>query len=67
MDRIALEEIGIHPGIAEVVDSHNLDILRAALGDGAQDEAADAAEAVDGKTNGHALSPILDDFCCPTF
>ena len=38
---------------AQVVDRHHLDVLAAMLDDRAQDEAADAAETVDGDANGH--------------
>src|SRR6185312_7647478 len=38
---------------AEIVDADDFDVLAAALGDGAQDVAADAAETVDGNAYSH--------------
>jgi len=45
--RIVLEQMGVGLNRAEVVDGDDLDVLAAGFVDGAQDEAADAAETVD--------------------
>ncbi len=50
---IVAQQVGVGLDRAEVVDADDFDILAAAFGDGAQDVAADAAEPVNGNTNGH--------------
>ena len=51
--RVIAEQVGVGLDRTQVVDRHDLDVLAAVLDDGAKDEAADAAEAVDGDANGH--------------
>ena len=43
--------VGFHR--AEIVDADDLDVRALGLGDGAQDVAADAAEAIDGNADSH--------------
>jgi hypothetical protein len=48
VDAVALEQHGVRLGVGEVVDRDQLEVMVVALEDGAGDEAADAAETVDG-------------------
>ena len=50
---VIAEQVGVGLYRTQVVDRHDLDVLAAVLDDRAKDEAADAAEAVDGDANGH--------------
>jgi hypothetical protein len=45
--------VGVGLDRTQIVDRHDLDIATGVLDDGAQDQAADTAEAVDGDTDGH--------------
>ena len=47
------QQVGIGLDGAEIVDRHDLDVLAARFGDGAQDVATDATEAVDCHPNRH--------------
>ena len=51
MDGVELQQVGVGLDRAQVVDRHDVDVLAAGLIDGANDVAADAAEAVDGDTD----------------
>ena len=51
MDGVEPQQMGVGFHRAEVVDGHDVDVLAAGLIDGANDVAADAAEAVDGDTD----------------
>ena len=55
MHRVVAQQVRVGLDRAEIVDGHDLDVLAAGLGDGAQDVAADAAEPVDGDPDGHSL------------
>ena len=55
MHAVVAQQMRVGLDRAEVVDADDLDVLAARLDDGAQDIAADAAEAVDRDTNGHLL------------
>jgi hypothetical protein len=59
MNGIALRQVGIDLGIAQIIDSHNLDILAAGFEQGAQYIPANTAIAIDSNFNRHALSPVL--------
>ena len=48
VDAVALEQHGVGLGVGEVVDRDQLEVMVVALEDGAGDQPADAAEAVDG-------------------
>ncbi|MNZ78523.1 hypothetical protein D3C78_971000 [compost metagenome] len=60
MDRIVAQQMGVGFNRAEVVDGNNFDIGTAGFDDGAQDVAADAAEAVNGNFYSHLQSPEQD-------
>src|SRR5690606_17089691 len=53
VDGVVAEQVGVGLDRPQVVDRHHLDVLAAMLDDRAQDEAADAAETVDGDADGH--------------
>ena len=53
MDRIKAQKMGIGFHRTQIIDGDHLDIGSAALDDGPQDVAADAAESVDGDFDGH--------------
>lgn len=53
MDAVVAQEVGVGLDRAQIVDRHDFDIRAAVLGDGAQDEAADTAKAVDGDAKSH--------------
>jgi hypothetical protein len=55
-DRVVLEQVRERVVVGEVVDRHPLDVRARGLR-GAEDVAADAAEAVDANPDGHAGSP----------
>ena len=57
VDAVVAQQVGVGLDRAQVVDRHHLDVAAAVLDDRAQDEAADAAETVDGDANGHVSSP----------
>ena len=44
MHAVVAQQMGVGLDRAEIVDADDFDVLAAALGDGAQDVAADAAE-----------------------
>jgi hypothetical protein len=54
--RIEAQQMGVGLDRAEIVDRDDFDVLAAGFDDGAQDVAADAAEAVDGNLDSHLLS-----------
>jgi hypothetical protein len=58
VDAVALEQHRIRLGVGQVVDRHQLQPVIVPLQDGAGDEAADAAETIDGDF-GHAISLIF--------
>ncbi|MNK46551.1 hypothetical protein D3C87_653360 [compost metagenome] len=60
VDRIVAKQMGVGFNRAEVVDGNNFDIGTAGFDDGAQDVAADAAEAVNGNFYSHLQSPEQD-------
>ena len=55
-----LEQQGVHRGVDEVVDGHDLD-LRDPLDQGLERLPADAAEAVDPDANGHGETSWMGD------
>src|SRR6185369_16417016 len=57
MDTVEAQQVRIGLHGAEVVRGDYLDVLASALVDGAQDVAADAAEAVDADPDSHSRSP----------
>ena len=57
VDRVVLEQVRERPGVRDVVDGDDLDV-RVRLLRGAEDVAADAAEAVDPDAYGHLGSPL---------
>ena len=50
---VVAQQVGVGLDRAQVVDGDDLDVAAAMLGDGAQDQTSDAAEAVDGDANSH--------------
>ena len=60
MDRIVAQQVSVGFNRAEVVDGDDFDIGAAGFDDGAQDVAADAAEAVNGNFYSHLQSPDQD-------
>ena len=58
MDRVVLEQVTQGLGVREVVDADELDVGAVALR-GADDEAADATEAVDAYAHSHVVLPIV--------
>ena len=59
MDGITLRQVRIDLGIAQIVDSHDFDILAPGLEQCAQYVPSNAAVAIDSNFNRHALSPVL--------
>jgi hypothetical protein len=59
MHGVVAEEMRVGLDRAEIVEAEDLDVLAAALDDGAQDQAADAAETVDGDFDCHLLPLLL--------
>ena len=57
--RVVLEQQGVHLGVDEVVDRHDLDV-RGALDERLERLAADAAEAVDADAGGHRVDLLRD-------
>ena len=53
MDAVVAQQVGVGLDRAEVVDGDDVDVLAARLIDGTHDVAADAAETIDGNSNGH--------------
>ena len=53
MYRIETEQVGVGFNRSEIVDGHHFDIGASMLDDRPKNQAADAAESVDGYTNGH--------------
>jgi hypothetical protein len=64
VDRIVSQKMGIGLDRAEVVDGDDLDVLAAALHDGAQDVAPDASEPVDRDLHCHCFSPCPARLWC---
>ena len=58
MNAVALEQHGVRLGVGQIVDRDQLQVVIVPLQDGAGDEAADAAEAIDGDF-GHANFPLF--------
>ena len=58
VDRVVLEQVGQRPGVRDVVHGDDLDV-GAGLVRGAEDVAADAAEAVDPDAYWHGLEPFV--------
>ncbi len=58
MHGVVAEEMRVGFDRAEIVEAQDLDVLAAAFDDGAQDQAADAAETIDGDFDCH-LCPLL--------
>ena len=58
MDGVVLEQVPEGLGVGQVVDADELDVCSLPLC-GADDEAADAAEAVDANANGHCVLPLV--------
>ena len=56
-DRVVLEQVGEGLVVHEVVGCHDLDV-GSGRHDGAEEVAADAAEAVDTNANGHCCAPL---------
>jgi len=48
-------------GVGEVVDGHHVDVVEAALQDGAEGEPSDASESVDAQFGCHVVTKRLDD------
>ena len=59
VDGVEAQQMGVGLDRAEIVDRHHLDVLAAALDDGAQDVAPDAPEAVDRDLHRHSLSSLV--------
>ena len=57
MHAVVAEQMRVRLDAAEIVDRDRLDVLAPALDDGAQHQAADASETVDGDLHGHSASP----------
>ena len=53
VDAVVFQQVGIGGDRPQIVDRHHLDVATAMLDDRAQDEAADAAKAIDGDADGH--------------
>ena len=53
MHAVEAQQVRVGLDRAEIVDGDHLDVLAAGFGDGAQDVAADAAEAIDGNAYRH--------------
>jgi hypothetical protein len=62
VDRVVLEEVRERLRVGEVVDGDDLQVLGAALRDGAHDAASDTSESVDRDASGHwdLLRPSAD-------
>ena len=58
---IEAEQVSVGLDRSEIVDRHHLDVLAAALHDGAQDVAADATESVDRDLHRHVLAPLCNE------
>ena len=56
MDAVIAQQMGVGLHRPQIVDMHDLDIAAAALDDGAQNQAADAPETVDGNPQSHVSS-----------
>jgi hypothetical protein len=61
MHAVVAEQVGIRLDRAEVVDRDHLDIVAPALDGGAQHQATDAPEPVDGDLHGHGFIPSVQD------
>ena len=56
VDAVVLQEMREHPGVGEVVDRDDFEVVQTllgALGEDAEGDATDAAEPVDGNALGH--------------
>ena len=60
---VVLEQVGVGLGVGQVVDRHDLQLVRVALHDGAQGLAPDASEAVDPDPSSHCHSPSSTGWC----
>ena len=58
MHRVEAQQMRVGLDRAQIVDADHFDILAAGFRDRAQHVAADAAEAVDGNSNGHPATPF---------
>ena len=59
VDGIEAEQVSVRLDRSEIVDGDHLDVLAAALHDGAQDVAPDATESVDRDLHRHSLSSLV--------